>query len=365
VITKTRQGGAAQAHARVAPAPPVARKRRPRPSTNSLDRLEAKLVALLNDDSGEAVLRHAGNREAALAAYREAVVIAEKLVAADPGKVDWQDGLAISHASLGGVQFAAGNHRAALNSYLEALGIRERLASADPGNAERQRDLSDTHGFIGDVQFAVGDREAALDSYVKALFLCETLVAADPGNVDWQRDLGEYYIKIIGIRSIDESNNPGYTRTDMDNAAAFAAAARTFSERELKEYVQKGEVAAAVLRERETTSRSATATPRLKWDTDRLPDENPATFAWRAYAAEAKAGTLHRGVIYSEDRELHRRLNSWLRSHPMPEGIDIPAKPEWNTRQLAKLGDDAAAQEVIRLVRVATRRAERAKHPHM
>jgi hypothetical protein len=83
---------------------------------------------------------------------------------------------------------------------------------------------------------------------------------------------------------------------------------------------------------RETTGH-ATAAPRLKWEQDRLPDENPAAFAWRAYQAEAQAGTLHRGIIYSEDRELHRRLNSWLRSHAMPEGIDIPTKPEWITRQ--------------------------------
>jgi hypothetical protein len=125
-----------------------------------------------------------------------------------------------------------------------------------------------------------------------------------------------------------------YTGKVMDTAAAFAAAARTFSDRELKEYIERGELAAAVLRERETTSR-ATATPRLKWEADRLPDENPATFAWRAYAAEAKAGTLHRGLIGQEDKALAVKLSNWLRTHDMPEGIDIPTKPEWDTRQLA------------------------------
>ena len=146
----------------------------------------------------------------------------------------------------------------------------------------------------------------------------------------------------------------------MDTVADFAAAARTFSERELKEYVEKGDLAAAILRERETTTR-ATATPRLKWEHDRLPDENPAAFAWRAYQAEAKAGTLHRGVISTEDPVLYRRLNNWLRTHDMPEGINIPTKPEWNERQLGKLGslrDDPTTREALRLAAVARRRAQ-------
>lgn len=84
---------------------------------------------------------------------------------------------------------------------------------------------------------------------------------------------------------------------------------------------------------RETMGR-ATAKPRLKWGKDNAPGENPAAFAWRAYQAEAKAGTLHRGLIGQEDSLLRRDLNNWLRTHAKPEGFDIPTKPEWNTRQL-------------------------------
>lgn len=104
-------------------------------------------------------------------------------------------------------------------------------------------------------------------------------------------------------------------------------------------------------------------TRRLKWDKDALPDENPAQFAWRAYQAEAKAGTLHRGVIGREDKPLAVKLASWLRSHDMPEGIDIPTKPEWNSQRLARLRDEPQAREVIRLLRVERDRAEKARHP--
>jgi uncharacterized membrane protein len=107
---------------------------------------------------------------------------------------------------------------------------------------------------------------------------------------------------------------------------------------------------------RETTRR-AKAKRRLKWDKDRLPDENPAAFAWRAYQAEAKAGTLHRGVIGQEDKLLAKKLANWLRTHAMPEGIDIPTLPEWNTRQLAKQKGGEA--ELVRLYGVARRRKQK------
>jgi hypothetical protein len=132
----------------------------------------------------------------------------------------------------------------------------------------------------------------------------------------------------------DDTPDSGYD-DEMDIAAVIRPAAEIFglTEAELTEAAHQYKAAKAGTTARETTTR-ATAEPRLKWETDRQPDENPATFAWRAYDAEAKAGTLHRGVIYSEDRELHRRLNSWLRTYDMPEGIDIPTKPEWITRQI-------------------------------
>jgi hypothetical protein len=124
---------------------------------------------------------------------------------------------------------------------------------------------------------------------------------------------------------------------------------------------------AAGITERETTTH-AKATPRPKWESDRLPDENPAQFAWRAYATEAKAGTLHRGLISSEDPPLHRKLKNWLRTHEMPEGIEIPTLPEWNDRQLRKLvslRDDPATRETRRLEAVVSRRRARQSIPGM
>jgi hypothetical protein len=100
----------------------------------------------------------------------------------------------------------------------------------------------------------------------------------------------------------------------MDAAARIQVAAEILSTVYPAEHVGQALEDLAAKAARETTSRSATATPLLRWETDRLPDENPAAFAWRAYQPEAQAGTLHRGLISTEDPPLHRKLKNWLRT---------------------------------------------------
>ncbi len=77
----------------------------------------------------------------------------------------------------------------------------------------------------------------------------------------------------------------------------------------------------------------AVVTPRPQWNKDGPYGDRPADFIAKAYRPEMLAKTLHRGII--ADKALVAKLASWLRSHPMPEGVDIPTRTEWNTRQLA------------------------------
>ena len=165
--------------------------------------------------------------------------------------------------------------------------------------------------------------------------------------------------------TLGASKEPGHT-TEMDAAEIIRAAAELLSTVYPAEHVGKALEDLAAKAAREMTTR-ATATPRLKWEHDRGDDENPAAFAWRAYQAEAKAGTLHRGVIGQEDKPLAVKLASWLRSHPMPEGIDIPTKPEWITRQ-AEAGKAKASYatrpqtEGQRIYNALTQRRYRERH---
>jgi hypothetical protein len=184
---------------------------------------------------------------------------------------------------------------------------------------------------------------------------------------DWMCDEQNF---IVNDR-LGESIARGYTDDIMGDAREYFALAAKALEKglsvaELDEAIEDKLAAKMGATARETTGR-ATGEPRPLWPDDALPEErdNPAAFAWRAYAVEAAAGTLHLGVIRQEDEPLAVKLVSWLRSpanrKQVPEGFDIPTKPEWNTRRLAKLRDDPGSREVIQLLRVERDRAERTR----
>jgi tetratricopeptide (TPR) repeat protein len=134
--------------------------------------------------------------------------------------------------------------------------------------------------------------------------------------------------------TIAERHKSVYTTGSMNEAARIQAAAELLSTVYPVDAVGKALEDLAAHAGRSTTQR-ATAKPRAKWEnrTGADADLSPPEFTAKHYAAEMANGTLHRGVIAQEDKPLAVKLASWLRSKPMPEGIDIPTKPEWITRQ--------------------------------
>lgn len=115
---------------------------------------------------------------------------------------------------------------------------------------------------------------------------------------------------------------------------------------------------------RETMTR---AKPRALWENREGADAklSPPEFIAKHYAAEMAAGTLHRGVIAQEDKPLAVKLASWLRSHSMPEDVDIPTKPEWITREIAKSEQPLRARpEEMRLYEASRRRQVRMRHSY-
>ena len=73
----------------------------------------------------------------------------------------------------------------------------------------------------------------------------------------------------------------------------------------------------------------AAVTPRPPWNKNGPYGEKPAEFIAIAYKPEMAAGTLHRGLIGVEQPALRTKLNSWLRHHELPEGVDVPTQQQW------------------------------------
>jgi tetratricopeptide (TPR) repeat protein len=140
-----------------------------------------------------------GDLAGALTSYRDALAIVEQLAKADPRNAVWQRDLALFHAKVGDVQVAQGDPAGALTSYRDTLAIVDRLAKGAPGNAGWQRDLALSYAKIGDVQVARGDLAGALTSYRDTLAIVDRLAKGDPGNAYWQNDLAISYSKIAGV----------------------------------------------------------------------------------------------------------------------------------------------------------------------
>jgi tetratricopeptide (TPR) repeat protein len=290
-----------------------------------------------------------GDFPKAIAALRHAIKI-------DPDFAD-------AHFLLASCLYRTGQLVPAIKSYNESLRIQQDYGPSLCGLGMafgRNGDIAASIAAFGNALQAAPDDEH--DDIVKIALDTFDYYSAQSGIIASDDDT-EHIVKVI---------TTDYTFGSMGDATGdfeAIAAARGLSVAELSEAIDNYTAARSALTARDNTAR-VTAPPRLKWEPGRQPDENPAQFAWRAYQAEAKAGTLHRGVIYREDRELHRRLNSWLRSNEMPEGIDVPTLPEWNTRQIeaAKAGGkplSAPSTPEARLREAARYRALKSTHRHL
>jgi tetratricopeptide (TPR) repeat protein len=154
------------------------------------------------------VLAAQGDRPAALASYRAAFAIQERLAQTDAGNTDWQRDVSLSHDRIGDVLVAQGDQPGALTSYRAGLAIQEQLARTDPDDTDLQRDLLMSHERIGRMLLAQGDRSGALASYRAGLAIAERLAQTDAGNTDRQSDLSLWHDK-IGDLLLAEGDRPG------------------------------------------------------------------------------------------------------------------------------------------------------------
>jgi hypothetical protein len=155
--------------------------------------------------------------------------VAASRVTADPGNVQAQRDLSVSHDKLGDVAVAVGDSAGAEAHYRASLEIRQRLAAADPGNAQAQRDLSVSHNKMGDVSVAQRDTAAAEQHYRAGLEIAERLAAADPGNAQLQRNLSISNQRIRNlVNSLRNTAESGST-TSIPNVTEKYGEAEEFS----------------------------------------------------------------------------------------------------------------------------------------
>jgi tetratricopeptide (TPR) repeat protein len=144
-------------------------------------------------------LEQLGDSAGALAEFRKALSIVERLTAKYPDDAGWQRDLAVSYNRIGGVLEAQGDLSGAMAEFRKTLSIVERLAAQDPDNAGWQRELGVGYNRIGGVLESQGDLSGAMAEFRKTLSIVERLAAQDPDNAGWQRELGVGYNRIGGV----------------------------------------------------------------------------------------------------------------------------------------------------------------------
>ena len=100
-----------------------------------------------------------------------------------------QGELATAYVKVGDVQGQSyyanlGDSAGALASYRKALAIREKLAASDPGDLANRLDLARCHNKVGEMLAKMGDRTSASANYQKALSLVESLIAQDSSSLN-------------------------------------------------------------------------------------------------------------------------------------------------------------------------------------
>ncbi len=135
-----------------------------------------------------------GDYSAALAHYGRALQINE-------GLDDQQRNTAWIHQKLGLALELQGQADAALHQYREAARIREDLLRSEPEHPHLLRELALAYQKAGDALYLRGERHEALKDYQRAEAIVTRLVARPSVPAAWFRDLGWIYQNIGDVLS--------------------------------------------------------------------------------------------------------------------------------------------------------------------
>nr|HEX4317228.1 serine/threonine-protein kinase [Kofleriaceae bacterium] len=136
---------------------------------------------------GKILFRQSKDLEAALAEYRIALELGEKLGAREPHDPRWMQDIAIGHDDVGSVLAAKGDHAGALVDYRAGVAQITAAVAIDPTNTEMQQSLATLDEKVGIELFAQKDLAGAAVEYAACDAIWQQLVARDPTNLDWAR----------------------------------------------------------------------------------------------------------------------------------------------------------------------------------
>jgi tetratricopeptide (TPR) repeat protein len=152
---------------------------------------EILIGAAENHDRIGDLLRNDGKIDQAFDEYAEAKSMRERAAARTTSRPSEEVmALSTSHLKLGSIYQARGESSIALAEYRSALRLRERLLGSSPGNVRNQEKVLEVQDALAELQRVIGDLKSAADTYQHAIPVIDELVRRDPMNTGWQWQRG-------------------------------------------------------------------------------------------------------------------------------------------------------------------------------
>ncbi len=159
-----------------------------------------------------------GHKQAALAAFEQALPIWRRLIEAEPKSLRYQGDLTWNLTKIGELRPDRALLQEALEDYLAVRPQRERTAHENPQAAWAQLDFAVNDGIMGDLQITLDEPAAALTTFQEVVPIWSRLIRNDPGNSRYPAEQAKIYQK-IGELQIESS--------DLDRAQVAFEQARS------------------------------------------------------------------------------------------------------------------------------------------
>jgi len=128
-----------------------------------------------------------GQNDIAEKSFNEYKMLAERLVAIDPNKPEWQAEVGYAYSNLGTLLMKEGRSVEATAAFERSLSIFSALAKAAPDDVGGQLEEAQSHAWLADAREKVSAFDAARDQRTAELAIYTTVLSTDPNNNDARR----------------------------------------------------------------------------------------------------------------------------------------------------------------------------------
>jgi len=142
------------------------------------------------------ILESRGRLDEALATYKNALGLAEKLVAAKPENVHWAQVRGAAHNNLGKIALMQGDLLTSIAEYAADDRIETELSARDPRNNDQREDMFRVRAILGRTLALVGETDAAIRHLHEAIDIANQLKRQDASNTSIQENSALYQMQL-------------------------------------------------------------------------------------------------------------------------------------------------------------------------